>query len=92
VGIEDLVIWAGAAGTAVTAALGLFKAKIQADRDTRIAEIALRGSKPAERGQILEGLAKIRPFHPGSSEPEDESPAARGVIDKCFRALRRGRE
>jgi hypothetical protein len=94
VGIEDPATLAAALSAAAaigSAVFKLAKIKIQADRDTRIAEMAFRDSKPSDRGQILDGLAKLRPFHPGSSESLDESAetATPGMIDKLSRTLRR---
>jgi hypothetical protein len=62
-------------------------AKIHADRDTRIAEMALEGSEPGDRGEILDGLSKLRPFHPESpaSDGEDPVPALRRVLGRSRR-------
>jgi hypothetical protein len=49
---------------ASSAVLGLIREKIRADRDKALAELALRGARPAERGKIIESLARTRQFSP----------------------------
>ena len=71
-GIDDPGLWTtvliGVTGLG-TAIFRLIQAKIQADRDTRIAAMAFRGTKPHERPEILDGLAKLRSFHPDAARP-----------------------
>jgi hypothetical protein len=79
-----------ALGTVGTMVYKLKKARILADRDTRLAELAFENSKPCHRAEILDGLAKLRPFHPDSLEPEDaDGQPVRGVLEKLPAALRR---
>ncbi|MGW0213592.1 hypothetical protein ACWDXH_04305 [Micromonospora chokoriensis] len=55
---------AAAAITSITTlAFRLIRAKIDADRDKAMLEIALRGARPRERRDILEGLAELRPLN-----------------------------
>lgn len=79
-----------ALGTVGTVVYKLKKTRILADRDTRLAELAFENSKPCHRAEILDGLAKLRPFHPGSPEPDDDdTKPVRGVLDKLPDALSR---
>jgi hypothetical protein len=92
VGIEDPAFWVttvfGAAGGGGlgTVIFRLLKAKIDASHSERLAEMALKDTKPEERALILEGLAKVRPFHPGSATSEGDSA---GVIRSAARGRRR---
>ena len=93
VGIDDAAIW-GPALTAVAvvaaAVCRLKTASIQANRDTRIAAMALEDSKPGDRPDILDGLAKLRPFHPESPGPDPaDGPPDGQELQKISRGRRR---
>ncbi|NMO57521.1 hypothetical protein HH310_40935 [Actinoplanes sp. TBRC 11911] len=76
----------------MTGIFGLIRTKIHANRDARIAEMALRGAKPRERPEILDGLSKLRSFHPGVTAANvDESAVNLSVTDQVTKAVRRAR-
>jgi len=94
-GIDDPGLWTtvliGVTGLG-TAIFRLIQAKIQADRDTRIAAMAFRGTKPHERPEILDGLAKLRSFHPDGNPTApgtDDPPSVLAHIPKPIRRARR---
>ncbi|GLI00677.1 hypothetical protein [Phytohabitans aurantiacus] len=49
---------------------------IVARRDIKLAQLALKDSTPEQRGQILDGLAKIRQFNPDVRPDEPVEPPA----------------
>lgn len=78
-GLTDPGLWVmiTALGGVATAGFKLWHAKIKADRDRDLLRIALEGSTPEQRREILGGLAELRPLNPlvpRDSEPDDPDP------------------
>lgn len=65
-GLEDPGLWlAGSVISAVVLAVAkLLHAKIKADSERSLVEIALRETKPEDRPAILRSLAGLRPLSP----------------------------
>ena len=55
---------ASAIATVASVTFRLAREKIRADRDKALAELALKGVKPADRGKVIESLAKTKQFSP----------------------------